>query len=106
MIPVYGPPGDRIAELTVKEVGKRAETRGRDRHAEEPRGPADRSRRRRTSTERGEETLAKLTAAGKAKIAAAQLEAEQATADEEKDKEALNLQIAVLAKPTSSRPAS
>ncbi len=42
------------------------------------------------------ETLAKLTAAGKAKIAAARLEAEQATADEAKDKEALTLQVTVL----------
>jgi HlyD family secretion protein len=96
VIPVYGPPGDRIADLSVRDVGKRLK-----------RGDAIATLKshevRQTEVTLAElqlneakETLAKLTAAGKAKIAAAKLEADQATADEAKDKEALNLQVVVL----------
>ncbi len=96
VIPVYGPPGDRIAELSVRDVGKRL-------HHGDAIATLKSHEVRQTEVAVAElqltearETLAKLTAAGKAKIAAARLEAQNATADEEKDKEALNLQIAVL----------
>jgi HlyD family secretion protein len=96
VIPVYGPPGDRIVELSVRDVGKRLH-RG-DAIATLLSHEVRQTEVAVAELQLGEarETLAKLTAAGKAKIAAARLEAEQATADEEKDKEALNLQIAVL----------
>jgi HlyD family secretion protein len=96
VIPVYGPQGDRITELSARVVGKRL------RKGDEIATLASHDVRQTEvavaehQLAEARDRLAKLTAAGKAKIAAARLEADQATADEEKDKEALNLQVAVM----------
>jgi HlyD family secretion protein len=97
VIPVYGPPGDRIAELSARVVGK--QLRRGDEIAKLKSHEVRQTEVAVAELQLGEarDRLAKITAAGKAKIAAARLEADQASADEERDKEALNLQVTVLA---------
>ncbi len=98
VIPVYGPPGDRIGAIADLKPGTPLNAGDRI---------ADLASRKERATEvevaelqvrEADRQLELAKATGRLKIAAAELEASQLTADEEQDKKGLDAQVAVLEK--------
>lgn len=99
VIPVYGPPGDRVERLADDlKPGKRLESGAMIAHLASRKERSTELAVAESQFREAEQQLEYAKATGELRLAAADLEAKQATADEELDRQSLQQQIDILNK--------